>query len=274
MGILVVLIPLVLMRLSQVQYIDSTKKNVTQLRAKNIELEKQSLEISTLNEDLLHTLAEIVDMRDPYTYGHSKQVRLYVDKIGLAMGLDPQRMDILNRAGLLHDIGKLGVPEQILFKPGRLTEDEYSLVKKHSILGEQIIGNVQSFQDLMPIIRHHHERYDGLGYPDGLSKDEIPTESRIIALADAIEAMASDRPYRMALKHQDILAEIGRNTGTQFDPEVVRAFFSVLEEEGEQFILNSAKSIALSGAAPVGDLFSTVFAKVQTDEDPKADQKA
>jgi diguanylate cyclase (GGDEF)-like protein/putative nucleotidyltransferase with HDIG domain len=239
-GILIVLIPIFMLRISQVQYIDHTKEVVTELRTKNTKLERQAAEITQFDEELLLTMASIVDMRDPNTFGHSRQVAKYAVRIAKQLGLAQDDIELIHKGGLLHDIGKLGIPDRILFKPGRLTADEFDIIKQHPIFSEQIVGNAHCMNNLKPILRHHHERYDGRGYPDGLQKDEIPLEARIMALSDAVEAMASDRPYKKARNPEEILLEIKQHTGTQFDPLVVDAFLEIVQEEGLSFIKNSA----------------------------------
>jgi diguanylate cyclase (GGDEF)-like protein/putative nucleotidyltransferase with HDIG domain len=242
-GVFVILVPIFLVRFSQAQYIGHTKGVVTKLRKKNVELETQSREISTLNEDLLLALSHVVDLRDPFVYGHSQHVTRYSVKVAEELNLPEERIDLIRKASLLHDIGKLGVSENILFKPGSLTAEEYEAVKQHTVLGAEIIDSVHSLRPLTPIVRHHHERYDGRGYPDGLKGQDIPLEARIICLSDSLEAMASDRPYRKALQFEEILQELHDNAGTQFDPAVVDAFLKVLEKEGNNFILNSAQFV-------------------------------
>ncbi len=250
-GVLVILVPLLTLRFSQVQFIDHTKEIVSQLRKKNTQLEERSTEISTLNEDLLLALSNIVDLRDPFVYGHSQQVTHYAVEIAKELKLPERRIELIRKASLLHDVGKMGVSENILFKPGPLSADEYDEVKKHTILGAEIIKAVHSLQGLAPIIRHHHERLDGHGYPDGLQGQDIPLEARIICLADSLEAMASDRPYRKALSYEEILHEIDSNTGTQFDPLVVNAFRKIIAREGQISLVNSALLLETRGNAEI-----------------------
>jgi diguanylate cyclase (GGDEF)-like protein/putative nucleotidyltransferase with HDIG domain len=241
-GALVVTFPLLLLRFSQKQYLDRTRAIVSELKDKNVILEKSSKEISTLNEGLLRTLAEVVDLRDPFVLGHSQQVTHYAVQMAIKLGLSKEQVQRIHKAGLLHDIGKLGVPERILLKPSRLTPEEYEIVKEHVVLGAEILEASQSLHNLIPIIRHHHERYDGKGYPDGLSGEDIPIEARIVAVADAVEAMASDRPYRRALELEHILHELNNNAGTQFDPQVVIAFNEIASQAGSDLVVNSARS--------------------------------
>ncbi len=241
-GAMVVTFPLLLLRFSQKQYIDRTKAIVNELKEKNVILERSSTEISTLNEGLLKTLAEVVDLRDPFVLGHSQQVTNYAVLMAKTLGLSQDQVELIRKAGLLHDIGKLGIPERILLKPTKLTADEYMIVKEHVVLGAEILQASQSLHNLIPIIRHHHERYDGKGYPDGLRGEGIPIEARIVAVADAVEAMASDRPYRRAMELDQILIELEKNAGTQFDPEVVRAFEQITTEAGEALVINSARA--------------------------------
>jgi putative nucleotidyltransferase with HDIG domain len=240
LGTLVILVPLLLLRLGQKQYIDRTSAVVNELRQKNVTLEKTSQEINRLNNGLLETLAEVVDLRDPYVLGHSRQVTHYAVLIAEKLGLQPGQIELIRKAGLLHDIGKLGVPESILLKPKKLTSEEYKISRKHVSLGADILRNSPPLQPLIPIVLHHHERYDGTGYPEGLHGEDIPIEARIIGVADAVEAMASDRPYRRALTPQEILGELKKNTGTQFDPVVVNAFLKILDEKGLSLVVNSA----------------------------------
>lgn len=250
-GILIFLVPLLLLRLSQKQYIDHTKAYVSEMKAKNLKLEESSKEIKKLNDGLLNTLAEVVDLRDPYVLGHSKQVANYSIMIAEKLGLSGTRLDLIHKASLLHDIGKLGISESILFKPGKLTKDEYEIVKNHVILGADILEASHAFKEIIPIIRHHHERYDGLGYPDGLKGDEIPLEARILCVADSVEAMASDRPYRRGLDNQEIIEEIEKYAGTQFDPLVVKVFVEILKDEEVQIFINSARSLNIQEYQPV-----------------------
>ena len=149
----------------------------------------------------------------------------------------------MHKAGLLHDIGKLGISEAILFKPGKLTAYEYDTVKRHVILGAEILETSHSLHSLIPIIRHHHEHYDGGGYPNGLIGSDIPIEARILAVADAVEAMASDRPYRRGRNINGIINELKRCANNQFDPLVVKAFVVLAQEHGESLITNSARKI-------------------------------
>lgn len=241
-GAMVVSFPLFLLRWSQKQYIDRTRAIVNELKEKNVILERSSAEISTLNEGLLKTLAEVVDLRDPFVLGHSQQVTSYAVLMAKNLGLNGDQVELIRKAGLLHDIGKLGIPERILLKPTKLTAEEYNIVKEHVVLGAEILQASQSLHNLIPIIRHHHERYDGEGYPDGLTGTDIPIEARIVAVADAVEAMASDRPYRRAMQLDQILIELNKNAGTQFDPQVVRAFEQITTHEGEALVINSARA--------------------------------
>ncbi len=228
-GLMVMMMPLFILRYSQMQYVAHTRNIVTELRRKNQELEKSADEINELNEGLLTTLSEIIDLRDPYVLGHSKQVSEYSTRIASMLKLSDRQVKLIRKAGLLHDIGKLGIAMEILTKPGKLTRDEYEVIKKHAALGGELVKNSPSLRSLVPIIRHHHEHYNGGGYPDRLAGNQIPIAARIVAVADAIEAMVSDRPYRKALKTEQIIEELRRNSGTQFDPLVVREAVKMLE---------------------------------------------
>jgi putative nucleotidyltransferase with HDIG domain len=228
-GLLLMVIPMILLRISQKQYIDRTREVVTELREKNQILKKNSEEISNLNEGLLITLSEIIDLRDPYVLGHSKQVSKYATEIAQKLGLNEKQVDLVRRAGLLHDIGKLGIPMEILTKPGKLTREEYEIIKQHAIAGGDLVQNNASLRTLAPIIRHHHEFYNGAGYPDQLAGNQISIEARIISVADAIEAMTSDRPYQKALKLEQVMDELQKYSGTQFDPLVTKAAIDLLQ---------------------------------------------
>jgi len=243
LGTIITLIPLMLLRFSQMQYIDRTKLVVQEIREKNTALQRSANEIHRLSDGLLDTLAEVVDLRDPYVLGHSKQVARYAVLMAKKLGLHPKQVELVRKAGLLHDIGKLGVSESILLKPDRLTPAEHNIVKQHSLLGAELMENSRSLQELTPIIRHHHEHYDGHGYPDRLRGADTPIEARILAVADAVEAMASDRPYRHGMTDQEILDELNRYAGTQFDPKVVKAFIQIARSEKDPLIINSARKV-------------------------------
>jgi putative nucleotidyltransferase with HDIG domain len=230
-GALLMMVPLLLLRISQKQYVDRTREVVTELREKNMTLEKTAEEIIQLNDGLLDTLAEIIDLRDPYVLGHSKRVTNYATMIAEKMGLKPKQVELIRKGSLLHDVGKLGIAMNILAKPGPLTNLEYEKIKDHPELGARVLEKNPSLRLLIPIVRYHHEHFNGQGYPDRLSGNKIPIEARIVSVADAIEAMASDRPYRKARSHQYIIDEIKRLAGLQFDPRVVEEAVKLLESE-------------------------------------------
>jgi putative nucleotidyltransferase with HDIG domain len=174
----------------------------------------------------LYAFVETIEARDPYTKQHSHRVSLYAMSIAEAMNCTQEEIDKLNVAGLLHDIGKIGTPDNILMKPARLSADEFAVIKKHPITGSTIIGHLGMWLDEQNIIRHHHERFDGKGYPDGLKSDEIPLLSRILSVADVYDALTSDRSYREKMREDEALKIIRENSGSQFDPRVVDAFFN------------------------------------------------
>lgn len=247
LGIAVVLIPLLMLRFSQKQYIALTEGLVNQLRTTNNELRIQAEEITLLNEELLLTLARSIDLRDPFVMEHSKNVARYAVLTAEELGLSPDRIEHIRKAGLLHDIGKLGIPETILFKPAGLSDEEYGIIKEHVNIGAELIYGCHSLRNLIPFVKYHHERYDGRGYTVGLAGKNIPLEARILNIADAVEAMASDRPYKKAMKPADILAEVKRCAHTQFDPDVVAAFCRVVEKQGYSVIVNSARDVEARG---------------------------
>ena len=176
----------------------------------------------------IRSLAETIDAKDTYTRGHSEKVSLYGEAIARSLGLNSEEVVTIRYAGYLHDVGKIGIPDEILRKPGKLSLEEFKVIKKHPVLSERILKPVGFPFPVQPIVRHHHERYDGRGYPDGLAAEEIPLGARILFVADAYEAMTSDRPYRKALSVQRALNELMNNKGAQFDPKVVDAFINVI----------------------------------------------
>ncbi len=179
----------------------------------------------------LKALVRSLEAKDPYTKEHSHRVTEVAVSIATLMGCSAEEMDSLRFAGPLHDIGKIGISDQILMKPGKLTKDEYEIIKAHPVIGAEIVGHLGLLPVEKAIIRHHHERWDGRGYPDGLRQGEIPRLSRILAVADTFDAMTSCRPYRKALSVEKAEQEIEKNGGSQFDPEVVEAFISYLNEK-------------------------------------------
>ncbi|MDX1631766.1 MAG: GAF domain-containing protein, partial [Thermoanaerobaculia bacterium] len=174
--------------------------------------------------DMVTALSEAIEKRDPYTGGHVRRVVLYSLLLGHEMGLGRERLEDLRLAATLHDIGKIGVPDRVLRKPGRLEGEEVELMQRHAADGAEIIERVRSLRHLLPGIRSHHERIDGGGYPDGLTGDELALIPRIIGVADTYDAMTTDRPYRKALSPEEAAAEIEEHAGTQFCPEVAGAF--------------------------------------------------
>lgn len=180
--------------------------------------------------EAVESLNATVEARDPYTAGHSQRVQRIALAIGEALDLPRSRLEALGLAGLFHDIGKLRVPDSVLTKPGPLSADEFELIKRHPDDGADIVGHLGRLRDVLPFIRHHHERWDGAGYPAGLAGPEIPLEAAIVGLADAWDAMTTERPYSRARSTDEAADEILRARGTQFAPNVVDAFFTVARE--------------------------------------------
>jgi len=182
--------------------------------------------------DTLKAFVAAMEAKDPYTKGHSENVRHYALKLAQFMGLPPDRIRLIDYSSLLHDIGKLGVKEQILSKTSLLSPLEYEEVKQHPVIGSQMVSAIENLSSTAPIIHSHHEFYDGSGYPGGIKGDQIPLESRIISVADAFEAMTSDRPYRKAFSFREALLRLEQASGTQFDREIVSAFVAMAAQEG------------------------------------------
>lgn len=180
--------------------------------------------------DVIHALAGAVDARDHYTREHSNRVSAYGVVIARQMGLDDAFVESVQFGGLLHDVGKIGIPDMILNKPGRLTEEEFGVMKSHATLGATLLRRVESLSPLVPLVLYHHERFDGRGYPEGLSGKKIPLGARILNVADSFETITSDRVYHKARSMQEGLEEIRRCSGGQFDPEVVAAFEAAFDE--------------------------------------------
>jgi diguanylate cyclase (GGDEF)-like protein len=179
----------------------------------------------------IYALVSTVEAKDPYTYGHSRKVNTYAVALAEAIGLSPEEVSRVSTAALLHDIGKIGIPDKILNKKGKLNRADWEAIKTHPRLGAIIVGNVPNLVPCVSSILHHHERWDGSGYPEGLKGEEISMEARILAIADSFEAMSSARPYRPALCSEKILKELRNGTGSQFDPELVKVFIDLIEAE-------------------------------------------
>lgn len=204
------------------------KEAARRLEAVNERLRSANLSFAT-------ALVATLDARDRYTAGHSAAVAVYGSDIAARMGLPAEEQRLIHLCGLVHDIGKIGLPAGLLEKPGPLTLEERREMQRHSEIGEQILRNVDDYSEIARIVRHHHERVDGAGYPDGLSGDEIPLLARIIAVADAYDAMTSDRPYREALPSRVARLRLAQAVESQFDTSVVAAFEAVLATEDEDY---------------------------------------
>ena len=235
-GLIVFFLPVLSIGYSFRMYVNHTKRYVSRLEEVNATLD-------TVNIGLLESLGAVIDAFDLYTYGHSTQVSIYARALAGAMDLPKDEQANIFKAALIHDIGKIGITEKIICKPGKLTTEEMNTIRQHPIIGADIVRRMEGLHDLVPLIRHHHERWDGTGYPAGLAGEEIPIGARIIALADAVDAMYSSRPYRETLTFEEMIAEVGSNSGVQFDPQVAQVFLSVIAQKGPEFFRNSASSI-------------------------------
>jgi HD-GYP domain-containing protein (c-di-GMP phosphodiesterase class II) len=192
----------------------------------------------------VYTLAETIEKRDPYTGNHTKRVMEYSLAIGKTLGLSEEDMARLQLGAVLHDIGKIGIRDNVLLKESSLTDDEFEQIKMHPVYGEEIISRIPQLKSAIPGVKHHHEKFNGRGYPDGLKADEIDITARIIAVADSFDAMTSNRPYRKGLSLDEAFEELRKYSGSQFDPHIVDAFFAADVMEAF-FTANSRQKILL-----------------------------
>ena len=210
--------------IKSIEQMNTIKTINEQLHDKNQELERAYL-------DTIGILRQTVEAKDPYTRGHSDRVSEYSVLIGKKLGLDENTLHILKIGGLFHDIGKIGIPDSILLKESKLSDEEYSQIKNHPMIGVHMLGDAAIFTDILPIVKHHHERYDGHGYPSQLVGDDIPYVARIAAVADTFDAMTSKRSYRDSLPIDVVRAEIERCSGTQFDPNIAKVFLDIMDND-------------------------------------------
>ena len=202
-------------------YHRSLKKLVEERTEK---LQQAYLTLKKAYLDSVKVLAEAIDAKDTYTRGHSDRVRRMSLQIAVSLGFTEERREILEYGALLHDIGKIGIEDEILRKPGPLSPEEFQTIQQHPLVGVKIVEGIEFFKDKIPMIRSHHEHFDGKGYPDGLMGEAIPLEARIIAVPDAFDAMASLRPHRRAMSLEDVLLEMEKYKGKQFDPNILEIF--------------------------------------------------
>jgi PAS domain S-box-containing protein/putative nucleotidyltransferase with HDIG domain len=195
------------------------------------ELDASYREVKGIFEGLVHSFVNAIDAKSPWTKGHSERVTGYALAIAKEMGIDGENIETLRIASLLHDIGKIGTYDVILDKPKSLSHEEFNLINLHPLRGEEILRPIKQLEHLLPVIRHHHERMDGKGYPDGIKGEQIPMLSRILCVADSYDSMTSDRPYRCAGVKEYAVAELNRCSGSQFDPAAVEAFLRILAKE-------------------------------------------
>ena len=187
--------------------------------------------IRQLSLEIVETLAEAIDAKDAYTHGHSKRVAEYSAEIARRMGYDAHKCREMYMMGLLHDIGKIGIPDAVINKKGKLTDEEFAIIKTHPAKGSKILDNIEQMPELAVGAHWHHERYDGRGYPDGLSGHLIPEPARIIAVADAYDAMTSNRSYRTSMTQQRVREEMEKGKGTQFDPDIADIMLRMIDED-------------------------------------------
>ena len=215
--------------LKSIEQMNLIKKINNELKESQESLEKAYLES-------IQTLRYTVEAKDRYTRGHSDRVAEFSVLIGKYMGLSEEDLKTLRIGGLFHDIGKIGIPDAILLKEGKLDDNEYSEIKNHPSIGKHILSNASIFSSIIPIVYHHHEKYNGTGYPEQLAGDQIPLFARIAAVADTFDAMTSKRSYRNAIPLEYVRAEIEKCSGTQFDPQIAKVFLDILDNHYDEIL--------------------------------------
>lgn len=232
---------LMLTTVSMTQYHESVLVEIEYTNRLNAEVEKQTKvaveqsrvaieradQLQKLSEEMVETLAKTIDAKDRYTNGHSFRVSEYAVKLARRLGWDEDEIHELKRESLLHDIGKIGVPDAVLNKPGRLTDEEFETIKAHTTTGKTILEGIDGMERVAAAAAYHHERFDGSGYPEGLKGADIPAHARVISIADAFDAMRSDRVYRKGMSDSAIRSELVNGSGKQFDPEFLDVFLSL-----------------------------------------------
>ena len=223
--------------------IESSCKSIRQLRIireYQAELDGAYKLLENSHYEAIRAMRLMVDAKDQYTRGHSDRVAFYSEQIALRLGYSKSYCEKIRIAGIFHDVGKLGISDDILLKESRLLDEEYEVIKTHPGKGAEILSSVSHFKEIIPAVRHHHERYDGRGYPDGLKEFDIPEQARIIAVADSFDAMNSSRRYRKKLDMERTIEQLNEGKGTQFDPVIVDAFLALLSQTN---ILEEAEAI-------------------------------
>ena len=222
---------------------DMNRTLEAKVRDRTRQLDDKNRELKDAYVQTIRALAEAVDAKDAYTRGHSERVGVYATKVAREMGLAKERIERVYIAGLLHDVGKIGIRDAVITKPERLTDVEYDEIKEHPTIGAKILEPIRFLADVTPCVRHHHEWYDGSsrGYHEHLRGEQIPLGSRIILVSDTVEAMTSDRPYRKGQALDVVIAELHKYSGSQFDPTCVDAMLRLLDREGEDFIKKDQK---------------------------------
>ena len=242
------------------------KIHMVEEKRHQLELEIEKKENKKITLQMMESLSTTIEAKDEYTRGHSRRVAQYAALIAENLGWSKEEIQNLKNCAYLHDIGKIGIPDQILNKPGKLTNEEFNLIKQHTTIGQDILKDITIIPHIDEVTRSHHEHYDGTGYPDGLKGNEIPIQARIIALADSYDAMNSRRIYRNALSHGRIYHEIQMNAGTQFDPEITKVFLKLMDN-GSLFHLEH--EILPSQEDTINKFISDVVTTMQDQEETK-----
>jgi putative nucleotidyltransferase with HDIG domain len=219
------------------------RRQTAALRERSAALSESYRRLEESSVEAIEGLNATVEAKDPYTAGHSLRVQRIAVSIAQELGVPPKDIEAVRFGGLFHDIGKIAIPDVLLTKPARLTEDEFELMKRHSAEGARIVSKFGRLRECVPLIRHHHERWDGTGYPERLAGEDIPALATIIGFADAWDAMTIERPYQRALRSEEAFAEVREGRGTQFAPHVVDAFFSAVAKRPEDFGVHDAQAL-------------------------------